>query len=135
MSGAQEHTFSPGCFAIDPLRAHFYGLTSSAAMVRQGQCFLVSFTLTTLALWTVFRARDRFSSVTSRQISLSSEDTPSIWYSSKTLACREDGHTQEQLYTCEAALPSVPHFILNSTSQAASGTRTHNFTDGGREGP
>lgn len=73
-------------------RCHCYSLTSSAAMVRQGQCFLVSLTLTDLALWTVFRALDRFSGVTSRHISLSSEDTPSIWYSSKKLACREEAH-------------------------------------------
>ena len=67
----------------------FFSLTSSAAMVRQGQCFLVSLILTALALWTVFRALDRFSGVTSKQISLASEDTPSIWYSSKKLACNE----------------------------------------------
>lgn len=74
-------------------RSHRSSLTSSAATVRQGQCFLVSLTLTDLAFWTVFRALDRFSGVTSRQISLSSEDTPSIWYSSKKLACREEEHT------------------------------------------
>lgn len=64
-------------------------LTNSAVMVRQGQCFLVSLTLMALAFWVVFRALDKLSGVTSRQISLSSEEKPSIWYSSKKLAWRE----------------------------------------------
>lgn len=80
-------------------------------MVRQGQCFLVSLTLTALAFWTVFRALDRFSGVTSRQISLSSEDTPSIWYSSKKLACaRKDGI--RVIYYGPDHLRLVPEFIF-----------------------
>lgn len=63
-------------------------LTNSAVMVRQGQCFLVSLTLMALAFCVVFRALDKLSGVTSRQISLSSEEKPSIWYSSKKLAWR-----------------------------------------------
>lgn len=53
-------------------------LTSSAAIVRQGQCFLVSLTLTALAHCAVFKALDRLSGATSRHISLASGDTPSI---------------------------------------------------------
>lgn len=85
------------CVLLLNFKSDFLSLTSSAAMVRQGQCFLVSFTLTALEFWTVFRALDRFSGVTSKQISLCSEETPSIWYSSKTLACKENRNTEDEL--------------------------------------
>lgn len=81
-----ELKLCPHCLRLNSAAVPF--LTSSAAMVRQGQCFLVSFSLTDLAFWMVFRDLARFSTVTSRQISLFSGDTPSIWYSSKKLACR-----------------------------------------------
>lgn len=99
----------PVFLELSQLRPRFgrdCGLTSSAATVRQGQCFLVSLTLTALAPWTVFRALDRFSGVTSRQISLSSEDTPSIWYSSKKLACGTEGSVRtEGTETCRSLQP------------------------------
>ena len=65
-------------------------LTSSAAMVKQGQCFFVSLILTVLAFWAVLRALERLSGANSRQISLASADTPSSWNSSKNLACRKE---------------------------------------------
>ena len=66
-------------------------LTSSAAMVKQGQCFFVSLIFTVLAFWAVLRALERLSGANSRQISLASADTPSSWNSSKNLACRVTG--------------------------------------------
>lgn len=82
-------------------------LTSSAATVRQGQCFLVSFTFMDLAFWMVFRALDKLSGATSRQISLSSDETPSIWYSSKKFAWREAGWAGETP-SCPGETPSCP---------------------------
>lgn len=62
-----------GSFRIAPLL-----LTSSMETVRQGKCLFVSLIFKALAFWAVFKARDRFSDVSSKQIALFSADTPSI---------------------------------------------------------
>lgn len=70
-------------------------LTRSTSTVRQGLCFFVSLILTHLALWVVFRAFIRFSGDSSKYISLSSSDTPSIAYSSKKWPCKFQGKLKQ----------------------------------------